>query len=156
MTARVRDKSERYSPYRNFYLRAPFARLLPVLKPDSHHVRMTLKTESKAEACFYLNGDTLLVSDRRLFCHDIEWEHPRKTFVGLLPSEEESSPPSPLSPSALPPWASLPPQPTLPPPSPPLSPTSLPQTSPQPGAFAACLLPGNWVLLCQIRRTTTC
>ena len=40
-TARVRDKSDMHSPYRKFYGRAPFARLVPFLKPGFHLVKRT-------------------------------------------------------------------------------------------------------------------
>ena len=144
MTARVGDKPDMLSPYRKFHGRAPFARLLPFLKPGFHHVRRTLKSEPKAEACFYLNGGNhhsadcckiLLVSGRRSYSRDVTWEDPRKPFVGLLPPEEGSSPPSspPPSPPLLPP---RPPQsPPLPPPPlppPPSSPPLPPQQSLQP------------------------
>ena len=135
MTARVGDKPEMLSPYRKFHGRAPFARLLPFLKPGFHHVRRTLKSEPKAEACFYLNGGNhhsadcckiLLVSGRKSYSRDVTWEHPRKPFEGLLPPEEGSSPPPspPPSPPLLPPQ---PPQsPPLPPPPLPLPPSPSP------------------------------
>ena len=138
MTARVGDKPDMFSPYRKFHGRAPFARLLPFLKPGFHHVRKTLKSEPKAEACFYLNGGNhhsadcckiLLVSGRRSYSRDVTWEHPRKPFIGLLPLEEGSSPPP--SPSPSPPPSSSPP---LPPPSsllPPSPPPSSPPLPPQ-------------------------
>ena len=47
MTARVGDKPDMLPPYRKFHGRAPFARLLPFLKPGFHHVRRTLKSEPK-------------------------------------------------------------------------------------------------------------
>ena len=91
MTARIRNKPDMRSPYRKFYGRAPFARLLPFLKPGFHHVRRTLKTEPKAEACYFLDGGNhhsadcskiLLVSGRRSYSRDVTWEHPRKSFLG--------------------------------------------------------------------------
>ena len=102
VTARVRDKPDMHSPYRKFHGRAPFARLLPFLKPGFHHVKRTLKSEPKAEACFYLNGGNnhaqdsckiLLISGRTSYSRDVTWEYPRKPFIGLVPAEEES--PSP-------------------------------------------------------------
>ena len=107
MTARVRDKLDMRSTYRKFYGRAPFARLLPFLKPSVYHVRRTLKTEPKVEVCIHLTGGShqsadcstiMLVSGRRLYSRDVTWENPRKTFVGFL-SLEEKRPPSPPSPS---------------------------------------------------------
>ena len=43
MTARVRDKPDVHSPYRKFYGRPVFARLLPSRTPGFHYVRRTLK-----------------------------------------------------------------------------------------------------------------
>ena len=149
MTARVGDKPDMFSPYRKFHGRAPFARLLPFLKPGFHHVRRTLKSEPKAEACFYLNGGNhhsadcckiLLVSGRKSYSRDVTWEHPRKPFEGLLPPEEGSSPPS--SPPPSPPM--LPPQP---PQSPPLPPPRLPpppSLSPSPPPSSSPPLPPPW------------
>ena len=164
MTARVRDKPDMHSPYRRFYGRSPFARLLPFLKPGYHHVRRALKTGPKAEPCFYLNSGNhhsadcckiLLLSGQKSYSRDVTWEHPRKTFVGLLPSEEECSPPPPPSPSPgtpeplggpgvgsdqpspspllppQPPSSPPPPQPPLPP-SPSPSPSLPPSSSPPP------------------------
>ena len=155
MTARVRDKPDMYSPYRKFYGRPPFARLLPFLKPGFHHVRRAHKSEPKAEACFYLNGGNnhsadcckiLLMSGRTSYSRDVTWEHPRKPFVGVLPPEDKSSPPpsspplSPGTPEPLgdprvwseppPPSSLLPPKPPLPPPLPPLPPPPPPSPSP--------------------------
>ena len=56
MTARVGNKPGMYSPFRKFYGRPAFARLLPFLMPGFHHVRRTVQCEPKAKACFYLNG----------------------------------------------------------------------------------------------------
>ena len=56
MKARVREKPDMHSQYRKFHGRAPFPRLLPFLKPGFHHVKRTMKSEPKAEACLYLNG----------------------------------------------------------------------------------------------------
>ena len=41
MTARVMGKPDMHSPYRKFYGRAPFARLVPFLKPGFHLVKRT-------------------------------------------------------------------------------------------------------------------
>ena len=80
-----------HSPYRRFYRKAPFARLLPFLKPGFHHVRRTLKAGPKAEACFYLDSGNhhsadcckiLLLSGRKSYSRDVTWKHPRKTFDG--------------------------------------------------------------------------
>ena len=149
MTARVRDKPDMHSPYSKFHGRPPFARLLPFLKPGFHHVRRTLRSAPMAEACFYLNvGNNhsadcckiLLMSGCTSYSHDVTWEHPSKSFVGVLPPEEKispplpSPPPSPGTPEPLgdprawfeppPPFSLLPPQPpSPPPPPPPLSPS---------------------------------
>ena len=45
-----------HSPYRTFYGRVPFPRLLPFPKPGFCHVRGALKTEPKAGSYYYLNG----------------------------------------------------------------------------------------------------
>ena len=105
MTARVRDKPDTHSPYRNFHGGRRFARLLPFLKLGFYHVRRNLKTEPKAEACFYLNGgdnhwagccNILLMSWRTSYTRDVTWEHPMKSFLGVLPPEEKNAqPPSP-------------------------------------------------------------
>ena len=157
ITARVTDKPGMHSPYRKFHGRPPFARLLPFLKPGFHHVRRTLKSEPKAEACFYLNGGNnhsancckiLLLSGRTSYSRDVTWEHPRKSFVGVLPPEEKSfppppsPPPSPGTPEPLgdartwfkppPPSSLLLPQPPspLPPPPPPPPPSPSPSQPP--------------------------
>ena len=79
MMARVRDKPDMHSPCRTFHGRPPFARLLPLLKLGVHHVRRTLTSEPKAEACFYLNGENnhsadcckfLLMSGRTSYSRD--------------------------------------------------------------------------------------
>ena len=144
MTARVRDKPDMHSPYRKFHGRPPLSRLLPFLKPGFHHVRRTLKSEPKAEACFYLNGGNnhsadcckiLLMSGRTPYSRDVAWEHPRKSFVGVPPPEGKNSPPPPSPPPSpatpeplgdtrawfkpLPPSSPLPPQPPSPSPLPP-------------------------------------
>ena len=151
MTARVRDKPDMLSPYRTFNGRPPFARLLPFLKPGFHHVRRTLKSEPQAEACVYLNSGNnhssdcckiLLISGCTSYSRDVTWEHPRKSFVGVLPPEERSPPPppSPGTPEPLgdarawfeppPPFSLLPPQPPSPPPLPPPPPPPPPSPSP--------------------------
>ena len=86
------------------------------------------------------------MSGRTSYSRDVTWEHPRKSFVGVLPTEEKSSPPppspppSPGTPEPLgdarawfepPPPSSLmlpqpPSQPPLPPPPPPPPPSSAP------------------------------
>ena len=157
MTARVRDKPDMHSPYRKLHGRPPFARLLPFLKPGFHHVRRTLESELKAEACFYLNGgdnhsadcyNILLMSGRASYSRDVTWEHPRKSFVGVLPPEEKSSPlPLPPPPGTLeplgdarawfeppPPFSLLPPQPPSPPPLPPPPPPPPPSPSQPPSS----------------------
>ena len=87
MAVRVREKPDMYSPYRKFYGRAPFARLLPLLKAGFHHVKRTLKSEPKEEACFSLNGGNnhshdcykiVLSSDRTSYSRDVTWEHPEE------------------------------------------------------------------------------
>ena len=92
LTARVRDKPEMYSPYSTFYRRPPFARLVPFVKSYFHHVGRTRKTETKAEACFYLNGRNHpaadcsklpLVSGRCSLPHDVIWKYARRPFVGF-------------------------------------------------------------------------
>ena len=148
--ASVTDKLDMHTPYRKLHGRASFARLLPFVKPGSHHVKRTLKSEPKAKACFYLNGGNNHSQDRRKILisfgrtsssRDVAWEHPRKPFLGLLPAEESPSPPLPPPPPPPPParfpgtpeslegpgvWYELPPS-TLPPPppSPPVSYTHL-------------------------------
>ena len=56
VSARVSDKPDMFSPYQKLYGRAPFPRLLPFLKPGFHHVKRALKSERKAQACFFLNS----------------------------------------------------------------------------------------------------
>ena len=95
MTARVKDKPDMLSPYRDFYGRAPFVRLLQFLKPGFRHVSRTETSKPKAQPCFYLSSGSnhaqdcckvLLPNGYTSYTRDVAWEHPRKPFVGLLPA----------------------------------------------------------------------
>ena len=113
--ARVSDKPGMLSPYQKLYGRAPFPRLLPFLKPDFHHVKRALKSEPKAQVCFFFNSGSnhprdcckvLLVSGRRSYTRNATWEHPREAFAGLLPAAWGKDTPSPgpsLSEAQMPP-----------------------------------------------------
>ena len=106
ITARVRDKPDKLSPYQEFHGKASFPRLLPFLKPGFYHVKWTPKSEAKVQACFFLIGGSyhpsdcckiLLTSGRRSYTKDVTWKHPRKAFVGLLPAVWGGrTPPQPL------------------------------------------------------------
>ena len=95
VSARVSDRPGMLSPYQKLYGRAPLPRLLPFLKPGFHHVKRTLKSEPKAQVCFFLNSGSnhprdcckvLLVSGRRSYTRDVTWEHPQEAFAGLMPA----------------------------------------------------------------------
>ena len=95
VSARVSDKPGMLSPYQKLYGRAPFPRLPPFLKPGFHHVKRALKSEPKAQVCFFLNSGSnhprdcckvLLVYGRRSYTRDVTWEYPREAFAGLLPA----------------------------------------------------------------------
>ena len=104
VSARVSDKPGMLSLYQTLYGRAPFPRLLPFLKPGFHHVKRALKSEPKAQVCFFLNSGSnyprdrckvLLVSGRRSYTRHVTWEHPREAFAGLLPAAWGKDTPSP-------------------------------------------------------------
>ena len=103
VSARVSDRPGMLSPYQKLYGKAPFPRLLPFLKPGFYHATRTLKSESKAQVCFFLNIGSnhprdcckvLLVSGRRSYTRDVTWEHPREAFAGLLPAAWAKDTPS--------------------------------------------------------------
>lgn len=52
MLAKVSEKRDMLSPIQKLYRRAPFSCLLPFLKLGLHHVKRTLESELKAQACF--------------------------------------------------------------------------------------------------------
>ena len=69
VSARVSDRPGMLSPYQKLYGRAPFPRLLPFLKPGFYHVKRTLKSEPKAQVCFFLNSGNTHPSDCcKVFC----------------------------------------------------------------------------------------
>ena len=81
MTARVRDKPDMHSPYRRFYGRALFARLLPFLNPGFHHAR-TLKARPKGEARFYLNSRNHHSADCCKFCYRLTGSRTPAALLG--------------------------------------------------------------------------
>lgn len=93
MTARVNNKPDLLTPYRKFYGRAPFARLIPLLKPNFDHVTRTDKSKPKTQPCFFLRSDNnhaqdfckvLFLNDFKFCTRDVTWEHPRKPSVRLF------------------------------------------------------------------------
>lgn len=92
MTERIKNKPDVLSPFQTFYVRVPFARLLPFLNPSFRRVKIILKSES---AMLYLSSGSSLMQDHfkilllswfKSRARDVTWEHPRKPFVGLLPT----------------------------------------------------------------------